>query len=77
MLSMVGHHPAWEGREIAPVAFTTRDGRRVEAWPDYRERLGELIDLAYDRYGLRIQITIFADAQLMPEKDARVVTASA
>ena len=72
MLSMVGHHPAWDGREIAPVAFTRRDGKRVEAWPDYWERFRELVDVAYDRYGMRTQITVFADAQLMPEKAARV-----
>ena len=72
MLSMVGHYPAWEGREIAPVSFTNRDGKRVEAWPDYWQQLRELIDLAYDRYGLRTQITIFADAQLMPDKEDRL-----
>lgn len=72
MLSMVGYHPAWEGREIAPVACTTRAGKRLEAWPDYWERLRELVDLAYDKFGLRAQITIFADAQLMPEKKARI-----
>ena len=72
MLSMVGHHPAWEGREIAPVSFTNRDGKRVEAWPDYWQQLRDLIDLAYDRYGMRTQITIFADAQLMPDKEARI-----
>lgn len=72
MLSMVGHHPGWEGREIAPVAFTNRDGKRVDAWDDYWTQLRELVDLAYDRYGMRTQITIFADAQLMPDKAARV-----
>lgn len=72
MLSMVGYYPAWAGREIAPVPFTGRDGRRVEAWPDYWQQLRDLIDLAYDRHGLRTQVTIFADAQLMPDKDTRV-----
>ena len=72
MLSMVGHHPAWDGREIAPAAFTRRDGKRVEAWPDYWQQFRDLVDLAYDRHGLRTQITIFADAQLMPDKGARV-----
>ena len=71
MLSMVGHHPGWDGREIAPVAFTNRDGKRVDAWPDYWQQLRDLIDLAYDRHGMRTQITVFADAQLMPDKDAR------
>lgn len=68
MLSMV----AWEGREIAPTAFTRRSGQRVEAWSDYWEQLQQLVDLAYDRYGIRTQITIFADAQLMPDKGARL-----
>jgi hypothetical protein len=72
MLSMVGHHSAWDGLEIAPVSFTNRDGKRVEAWPDYWQQLRELVDLAYDRYELRTQITIFADAQLMPDKDERI-----
>jgi len=72
MLSMVGHHPAWEGREIAPVAFENRDGKRVDAWPDYWAQLRHVVDLAYDRYSMRTQITIFADAQLMPDKKARV-----
>jgi len=72
MLSMVGRHREWEGLEAAPVAFTNRVGRRVEAWPDYWKQLAELVDLAFDRYGMRAQITIFADAQLMPVKQDRV-----
>ncbi len=72
MLSIVGHNAAWDGLEIAPVSFTSREGKRVEAWPDYWQQLRELIDVAYDRYALRTQITIFADAQLMPEKEARI-----
>ena len=72
MLSMVGYYPAWDGREIAPVSFTSRADKRVEAWPDYWQQLRELVDLAYDRHGLRTQITVFADAQLMPGKAARV-----
>jgi hypothetical protein len=72
MISMVGYYPAWDGREIAPVSFTSREGKRVDAWPDYWQQLRELIDLAYDRYALRTQITIFADAQLMPSKNDRI-----
>jgi hypothetical protein len=72
MLSMVGYYPAWDGLEIAPAAFTSKNGKRVAAWPDYWQQLPRLIDLAYDKYGLRTQITIFADAQLMPTKAARV-----
>jgi hypothetical protein len=69
---MVGYYPAWDGLEIAPVSFNSREGKHVEAWSDYWQQLGELIDLAYDRYAMRTQITIFADAQLMPQKEARV-----
>ena len=71
MLSMVGWHAAWEGREIAPIRFTNRAGRIVPAWPDYWGQLRDLVDIAYDRHGLRTQITIFADAQMMPDKPAR------
>ena len=31
MFSMVGWHRAWDGLEIAPVAFSNRSGDRVEA----------------------------------------------
>jgi hypothetical protein len=73
MLSMVGHHPSWAGREIAPVTFRRRDGSTVAAWQDYWEQLRTLVDLAFDRFGLRTQITVFADAQLMPDKRDRIV----
>jgi hypothetical protein len=69
---MVGWHQAWEGLEIAPSAFTNRSGKRIEAWPDYWKQLAEMVDLSYDRYGMRVQITIFADAQLMPDKQDRI-----
>ncbi len=72
MLSMVGYNAAWDGLEVAPVTFTSRGNKRVEAWPDYWKQLTEMIDLGYDRYGLRAQITIFADAQLMPRKEDRI-----
>jgi len=72
MLSMVGHNASWKGIEIAPASFTSREGRRVEAWPDYWRQLRDLVDLAYDKYGMRSQITVFADAQLMPDKGARI-----
>jgi hypothetical protein len=72
MLSMVGQHSAWDGREIAPVSFTNREGKPVEAWSDYWRQLQDLVDIAYDQYGMRTQITIFADAQLMPRKDDRI-----
>lgn len=54
----------WEGREIDP------------GWPDYAEVVAGLTDLAYDRYGLRVQWTIFGDAQVVvpdPAKRAALV----
>jgi len=70
--TMVGWHPGWEGLEIAPVTFTNRSGKRVEAWPDYWRALAGLVDLTYDRFRMRTQLTIFADAQLMPLKRDRI-----
>jgi hypothetical protein len=37
----------WEGREIDP------------RWPDYPAVVAGLTDLAYDKYGLRVQLTVF------------------
>ncbi len=72
VLSMVGWYSAWEGIEIAPVDFTSREGKPVAAWPDYDAQLARLIDTAYDKYGLRVELTLFADAQLMPERKQRL-----
>jgi hypothetical protein len=72
VFTMVGWYPAWDGLEIAPVSFTSRSGKRVDGWPDYWRCLSGLVDLAYDRYGMRTQLTIFADAQLMPRKEDRI-----
>jgi len=67
ILSMV----SWEGLEIAPVTFTNRAGRVIPAWPDYWTQFRDLLDLAA-RHGLRVEITIFADAQyVMPSKAVR------
>lgn len=68
VLSMV----SWEGLEIAPVAFTNRAGHTIQAWPDYWAQFRDLFLLAGER-GLRVELTIFADAQrVMPSKTARV-----
>ena len=40
ILSMV----SWDGLEIAPVTFTNRTGRVVEAWPDYWQQFRDLLD---------------------------------
>ena len=67
ILSMV----SWDGLEIAPVRFTNRTGRVVEAWPDYWRHFRDLLDLAGE-HGLRVEVTIFADAQyVMPTPAAR------
>ena len=72
VLSMVGWYSAWLGKEIAPVTFTAHDGYVVQAWPDYWQQFRDMIDIAYDTYGLRTELTIFADAQLMPNKATRI-----
>lgn len=47
-----------------PAAPDYWDGREIDwRWPDYDEVIAGLTDLAYDRYGLKVQWTIFADAQ--------------
>lgn len=72
VLSMVGGHPSWRGREIAPVTFRNRDGDTVEAWPDYAEQLKDTIDIAWE-HGLRTELTLFADAdRIMPGRAARL-----
>ncbi|MGL6194097.1 MAG: glycoside hydrolase family 140 protein [Thermoguttaceae bacterium] len=68
VLSMV----SWEGKEIAPVDFTNRDKIQIAAWKDYDQQIGKLIDTTYDNFGLRVELTIFADAQrIMPSEKQR------
>jgi len=52
VLSMVGSLPYWEGRVIDP------------RWPDYGEVLNTLLDACAER-GMRAQVVLFADAQVM------------
>ena len=52
VLSMVGSLPYWEGRVIDP------------RWPDYGAVLHTLLDACAAR-GLRVQVVLFADAQVM------------
>jgi hypothetical protein len=60
-LGVVGRQPYWAGREI--------DWR----WPDYDQVIAGLTDHAYDQFGLRVQWTIFADAeQVIPDPADRV-----
>jgi hypothetical protein len=68
ILSMV----SWPGLEMAPVTFTNRQGRIVPAWPDYWSHFRDLLDIA-GRHGLRVEVTVFADAQVvMPARAARL-----
>ena len=60
VLGVVGRQPYWAGREV--------DWR----WPDYKEVIAGLTDYTYDRYGLRVEWTIFADAdQMIPDRADR------
>lgn len=56
----------WDGREIDPH------------WPDYAEVIAGLTDLAYDKYGLRIEWTLIGDGQVtvpsFAEREALVQT---
>jgi len=56
ILSMVGA-ASWEERVIDP------------RWPDYWQVVDRLVDRAA-RHGLRLQVTVFADAQVMMPNDA-------
>jgi hypothetical protein len=48
-----------------PSAPDFWDGREIDwRWPDYESVIAGLTDLAYDRYGLRVQWTIFAGAPI-------------
>ncbi|MBA2302041.1 MAG: hypothetical protein H0W08_05355 [Acidobacteria bacterium] len=60
-LGVVGRQPYWAGREI--------DAR----WPAYDEVIAGLTDHAFDNYGLRVEWTIFGDAdQMVPAADERI-----
>ena len=50
---------SWKDREVDP------------AWPDYDKVIAGLTDLAYDRYGLRVQWTLFGGAPFTPPGRAR------
>ena len=60
---VVGPSGGWADREVDP------------RWPDYAKVIADATDLAYDRFGLRVQWTIFAgvDRVATPEARAGVV----
>ena len=48
-----------------PRAPDSWDGREIDKdWPDYAAVIAGLTDLAYDRYGLRVQWTLIGDGQV-------------
>ncbi len=54
-----------------PSAEDYWDGREIDwRWKDYDEVISGLTDLAYDTYGIRVQWTIFADAQKNTPQEA-------
>lgn len=58
-LGDVGPGSGWGDREVNP------------GWPDYASVLSGATDLAYDRYGLRVQWTIFGGVDHLTTADAR------
>ncbi|MDO8587893.1 MAG: hypothetical protein Q7T82_12755, partial [Armatimonadota bacterium] len=65
ILSMV----AWTGLEIAPIDMWNSVPQFIPAWPDYWSQFDYDIDYAYDNYGIRTEVTIFADAQYCMPND--------
>jgi len=65
VLSMVD----WPGLEIPPCDHKNKNGTPIAAWPDYDVQLAELVDIIHS-YGLRTQVTLFADAQYIVSEAA-------
>ena len=59
----------WTGRSIDPPVEA--GNTTPAAWPDYRQILREFVDVAYDRYGLRSEITIVGGRQFDKNTGAR------
>lgn len=59
VFAAVGPSGGWDDRVVDP------------RWPDYEEVVGGLTDLAFDRYGLRVQWTIFGGVDLVPTPASR------
>ncbi|HWB17889.1 MAG TPA: hypothetical protein VG538_15910 [Vicinamibacterales bacterium] len=55
--------------DVGPDGWTDRT--IDPAWPDYDEVIAGATDLAYDRYGLRVQWTIFGGSRHVPTAEAR------
>lgn len=52
----VGGYTFWNGREVAPVTWTRKDGVVVKAWPNYKDLLRGLIRACRERH-LRLHLT--------------------
>ena len=67
---------SWDNLEIAPLTFvmgTAPNTYTINAWPDYWEQFRNTIDIAYDEFGLRTEVTIFAAGDdCMPNKTDRI-----
>ncbi|MDJ0841917.1 MAG: hypothetical protein QNK37_35770 [Acidobacteriota bacterium] len=62
ILSMVGSHPTW-----GTLGFGPPGCKEVQQLNDYWVKLRNLIELVYNTYHMRVEITVFADAQdIMP-----------
>ncbi len=52
----------WWGREINASTYTCPHGSVANEWSDYDQQFRDMIDIAYDRYGMRTEVTIFGGA---------------
>lgn len=52
----------WWGRSINASTYQCQHGTWASPWPDYDQQLRDCIDIAYDQYGIRTEITIFGGA---------------
>jgi len=52
----------WYGRSINASTYTCQHGSVANEWPDYDQQFRDMVDIAYDKYGLRTEVTIFGGA---------------
>jgi hypothetical protein len=59
-------------RVLGSVGGSSWNDRQVDPrWPDYDKVVGDFTDLAYDKYGLRVQWTLFGGAPFTPQGRVR------
>lgn len=62
----------WYNRAILPNNIVCQHGTPANAWPDYDQQFRDTIDIAYDEYGIRTEITVFGGAgESMPNYSTR------